>query len=554
MNAFTILPSSGSPSLIESRALELLQFLGSRAPGFTLDQASEVIFATGIVPTDTVKSVSPRLRRELVRAGISIKHTHANEVSSRLLHGTSWHIAHRAMPGFLCVAAFLDDGQPTTCDWHDVAPQLIAAVNTWTERRSAPDFLHVRLSPTQFVIEAHMPDSTGNCGRLWPVASVRPIDETANEDWFQGLPHAVERLRRALEVNGGTLLDGVAAISVVNRSSPTLLCMPLPISVANAADSELVLLRSTAEQGIEFGYPIARGDELACWAELALLRKEIYAGAAFSLDEESGAWISGDTALTWEVHTLVRADSTPGLVRTGLSYGESKRLLKRFVKFGEGIGAALGPRPVKPFSALGDIPTTVRLDAVAVASALKAIGITWSSFIREIEELTLEIRDEIPFSIMLSLIDRLLPEDPNRWLARPRRKHLVTFGDANLLRALIARVDQVRCRIACELSDDIRAVVKDAVDDMSASIALRQRMLPVEPPLPDLVYEDDAAELALKLDALGLLAYAGTQPCFLKMPDSSAEGVLPYALGLSLYVEIDKHPGNEQPMSRSNQA
>jgi hypothetical protein len=132
----------------------------------------------------------------------------------------------------------------------------------------------------------------------------------------------------------------------------------------------------------------------------------------------------------------------------------------------------------------------------------------------------------------------------------------VTFGDANLLRALIARVDHVRCRIACEISDDIRAVVKDAVDDMSASIALRKGMLPVEPPLPDLVYEDDAAELALQLDAVGLLAYAGTQPCFLKVPaDSSVEGVFfPYALGLSLYLEITKHPGDEQQMSRSNQS
>ncbi len=65
-------------------------------------------------------------------------------------------------------------------------------------------------------------------------------------------------------------------------------------------------------------------------------------------------------------------------------------------------------------------------------------------------------------------------------------------------------------------------------------------------PLPSLVYGGDAQQLLGSLAELGLALWVGSMPLIAPIPEGTLpEGAFPYALGNSLFLDID-FPGSEQ--------
>ena len=85
-----------------------------------------------------------------------------------------------------------------------------------------------------------------------------------------------------------------------------------------------------------------------------------------------------------------------------------------------------------------------------------------------------------------------------------------------------------------------KATIKEAIEQLSGSLLLRLGAMPMDEPLPDLVYGSDGEELRATLDDLNLVAYVGVMPHLRKVPqvDDTSSDLYPYALGHSLFLEI----------------
>ena len=104
------------------------------------------------------------------------------------------------------------------------------------------------------------------------------------------------------------------------------------------------------------------------------------------------------------------------------------------------------------------------------------------------------------------------------------------------------RIHHVRYALAGSLDPAQRGVVREAVENFTASLALRNGTLPVEPQLPDFVYAGDGEELRMALADAGMVMSAGLMPFLKPIPQEQHEAwphLSPYAFGTSLYLAID---------------
>jgi hypothetical protein len=216
-----------------------------------------------------------------------------------------------------------------------------------------------------------------------------------------------------------------------------------------------------ADNELDTGYEIARGDEMTCWYQFELAIKD-HRSEDVTIDEEYGAWHVGVGRYVWQLSTLRPKEIIPGLMIHELGFDESQRLLRRY-KHAKRVfgGRIVRQAQTKRLEYLGSVPETYRVDLHKLLLAMSKAGLTWETYCAETGE-SVPMEPHLPVGFVLSLLERLNLEDPNAVFARPTRAELARVEDDKLLRTLLPRVDHVRYRLARAASGEVQAARIDA--------------------------------------------------------------------------------------------
>lgn len=531
-----------TPLSPEQQATALWMFVHLKIPRFTTEVALEVVKRLAQQDGETPKALAKRLKAELRAKGINLKHTAALQAASRLLGFESWYAAKPSEAKLKLITVGPSGGERLVETWQDLAPLLCGACDEFLAERPSQLF-QVRFAPASMMVSAAVADEhKPGHPQAWPVLVVNPVREEAG--WLDDAPAALERLRRHLEQSGRAVLDGIAVLHLCDayktRGVVGMLQAP---SAADACNSELILLR--ADNELDTGYEIARGDEMTCFAQFDLAIKD-HANEEVTIDEEYGAWHVGKGRYVWQLSTLRPKETVPGLMIHELGYDFSERLLTRY-KLVKRVfaGRLVYQEHTKRLEYLGSLPETWRMDLHKLLHAMKDAGLTWESYCAEVGD-DQPLKPELPIGFVFTLLERLNLDDPNKLFARPTRSELARVDDDKLLRTLLPRVHHVRYRLARGASAEIQAAVREAIEELSSSMLVQQSqaqggLIDPKDPLPYLVFAGDGEELRGKLADHGLVMHAGVMPLLRPTRGviDSSPNVAPFAVGYSLYLDID---------------
>ena len=543
VTAFT----DANPPSEQFQAISLWTFVHLKTPRFTSEAALDVVRHLRPVVGEDPKHLAKRLRKSLLEHGIALKHVNALDAAARLLGHTDWHAASRAQPkATLKLTPMADAAEELFADWRQLAPRLCAWCDAWLQEKGGKVFA-ARFGPGYAMLSVPTPKEDGPAGSMdeLPLLMLNPVGDA--EHWLQDAPAAFETLRRHLEESGQAVLDGVAVLQLCNRYSQGVLdhlpSIPQAVRPTDACNSELVLLREDDELMPGSGYEIARGDELTCWSQLHLAIKD-HKSEEITLDD--GAWRIGGGRYVWQLSTIHPKDFVPGLVVTMLSETDSEKLLRRYKLVQRVLSNSFRHHEVtKRLQYLSGPSDSYRVDLHRLLLTLNEVGLTWEGFCQE-TGMPQAMVPELPVGFVMSIIERLKPKDPNRFFALPSRAELTRADDDSLLRTLLPRIDIVRYRIVRGVSDEVRQTVREAIDEFGTSIRMQAltasgQLTNPDDPLPYLVYAGDGEELRLKLEAEGLVMYAGVMPHLFtteglveKLPNMWS-----YAFGHSLFLDVD---------------
>lgn len=491
------------------------------------------------------------MRKEPSAKGVNVKHQAALQVAARLLGFESWYAAKESSARLKITTVGPSGGEKLVESWHELAPKLCVACEDFLLERPARVF-QVRFGPAYMMLSAQViADDKPEQPQSWPLLVINPLRQDSN--WLEAAPPALEYLRRYLEQGGRAVLDGVAVLQLCNaykaRPGSAWLHSPDP---SDACNSELILVR--ADHELDPGYELARGDEMTCWYQFELAIKD-HKSEEIIVDEEYGAWHVGAGRYIWQLSVLRPKEIIPGLMIHELAFDESERLFKRYMLAKRIVGSRLARQEqTKRVEFLGSVPESYRIDLHKLLLAMNKIGLSWESYCAEIGE-TVPLEPHLPVGFVLALLERLNLEDPNSVFARPTRSELFQVEDDKLLRTLLPRVDHVRYRLCRGVSAEIQGAVREAIEELSSSMFVRQaqalgQLTDPKDPMPYLVFAGDGEELRLKLAEHGLVMYAGVMP-FLRSTKGvieQRENMWPFALGHSLYLDIDLY---ETPSNRA---
>lgn len=522
-----------------AQALSLWTFIHFKIPQFTSESALEVVETVAPQPEEDLKGLAKRLRRELANRGIHLKHVHALNAAALLSGHDSWYSArsNAPEPRLRLTPVSEAEGQ-LYAGWQELAQPLCAICDAAISKSGAR-VIQVKFGSTFVMFGVPLENETAAVKHieLTPIAFVNPVGDASS--WLDGFPAILERLRRFLEECGRAILDGVAVLQLCDRPVPQV-PSPQPVRLTDAGNSELVLLRE--DNGID-SYEIARGDELTCWSQLELA--EDYRD--FEVVFNEGAWLVSGGRYVWQLVTLHPNDHVPGLVTSTLSTRESEVLLRRYKMAKQLLSGPLQHHEVtKRVQYLSEPSDRWRVDIHRLSLAMDKAGLRWEDHCTEIggDE---AISFGLPIGLVVSLLEQLDLPDPNIIFTRPSRAELAPVNDDELLRALLPRIDHVTYRIPSDLTKDIEADVREAVEEFATSIQLQKHaeagLFRLEGnPLPYLVYAGDGEELRLKLDSHDLVMYAGVMPHLVGTDGitEKLDGPWPFALGNSLYIDIDR--------------
>lgn len=526
----------------EEQAAALWTFVHLKIPRFTTEVALEVVKRLAPHAGEPPKALAKRLKAELKAKGINLKHAAALQVAARLLGFENWYAAKSSGAKLTLTTVGPSGGERLAESWQELAPLLCAACDEFVRERPSRLF-QVRFDPKSMMVSAAMTDE-GKPGhpQSWPILVVNPVGPETG--WLDDAPAAMERLRRHLEQPGGAVLDGIAVLQLCEAyKARGIFGMPQAPSPADVCNSELVLLRAGHE--LDTGHEIARGDEMTCFAQFDLAIKD-HASGEVTLDEEYGAWHVGNGRYVWQLSTLRPKEIVPGLMIHELGYDFSERLLRRYKLVKRVFAGRLAYQEhTKRLEYLGALPETWRLDLHKLLHAMNDASLTWESYCAEVGE-DMPLKPELPIGFILTLLERLNVDDPNKLFARPMRSQLARVDDDKLLRTLLPRVHHVRYRLASGASAEIQAAVREAIEELSSSMLVQQsqsrgQLIDPKDPLPYLVFAGDGEELRGKLADLGLVMYAGVMP-LLRSTKGAVEqstNMAPFALGYSVYLDID---------------
>jgi len=522
-----------SPENLQATAAALWTFVHLKVPRFTSEAALQLVEGLHAQPHEDPKVLAKRLRKALSDAGVSLKHTAALDAASRILGRSSWHALNREpVTPKLKLTVVAQAPEELFSNWHDLAPRLAMWLETWQEVKATKVF-EIRFGSDFILVcaPASKKDSLAGETDMVPALSISPLGDL--KDWLTEAPAAFEMVRRRLEETEKAILDGVATLQVCGRNGPDGLAkqpdIPQPVTSEDACNSELVLMREDNEQFPGGGFEVARGDEMACWAQLELAFKDEVKGQLQEVSlEQEGAWRVGKGRYVWQLNTLHPEDYVPGQVHTLLTEAESEKLLRRYRLakriFGGKVKHHYVTKQLKYLSGPND---TYRVDLHRVFHALNDAGHDWDSFCSEtcIEQ---EKVPEVKVSFVMTLAEHLKLKDPNKLFASPPRAKLAKAVDDTLIRSLMPRVDFVRYRAPRDLTPEQAGGIRDAIEDFSASIRIQKlqqmgQFTNQNDPLPYLCYASDGEELRLKLEELGFEIYVGVMPHLISV---GADGIL----------------------------
>jgi len=510
-----------------------------KAPRFTTAAALQVVETLALEPSEDPKQLARRLRKELARFGVALKHVNAIKAAARLQGHRSWHhVSGSAEHAKLKAFGVLEDTERSAefASWAAAAETLA----DWAEaavRHTSLKVLELQVTDAYVMLSAPWvtADRGRKVGQALPVFVVNPLK--SSPAWLDGAAAAMETVRRRIEEPGLAVLEGSANLQFA-------------VSAPDAPNTELVLVQTPSEP--DAGFEIARGTEVTCWAQFDLARSD-RANASTEVRADGLAWWCGTDRFVWQVCTARADGPTPSTDYTQLGAAQVARLLHRYRiarrVMRDGIQQADMVKMLPLFSAMASV-FQVRPDRIR--SELAKVGRTWEDFARDMEDPP-ELSTTLPTSILLQLVGELKPANPNIFFASPPREHLVHVHDDKMLRSMIPQLDHVRFRLTPSADGALRATVKEAVEELYASMRLRKMTamgaIKSSEPLPDLVYSGDAQDLLDVLQQHGLTVFVGSMPYLVELPEQFRragmlkEGDLPepfpYALGNSLFLDID---------------
>jgi hypothetical protein len=532
--------TQGPNSLSASdQAAALWTFVHLKIPRFTTAAALNVVEALAPAPDEEPKLLARRLRKELERFGVALKHVNAIEAAVRLQGQRSWHGAERVPPrAGLKVFGVLEQAEKSAefGSWVNAAKTLA----DWAEaavRHSGLKVLELQVAENYVLLTAPWvtADKGRKVGQSLPVFLVNPLQ--GSPTWLDGAASALETVRRRIEETGLAVLEGLANLQCV-------------AAAVDAPNTELVLVQTPGEP--EAGFEIARGTEITCWAQFDLARAES-SDASTVVTAEGVAWRRGRDRFVWQVCTARADGPIPSVEYAQLGVHEVAHLLHRYRLarrvMRDGIQQA---DLVKMMPLFGAMASVFRVRPDRIRTELAKAGRTWEDFIRGVDDPP-ELSTVLPAGILLQLVGELRPSNPNIFFASPPREHLVHVHDDKMLRSMIPQLDHVRFRLTPSADDSLRATVKTAVEELYASMRMRKMtamgVIKSSEPLPDLVYSGDAQDLLDVLYENGLTVFVGSMPYLVEVPEEVRkagvfnEGALPepfpYALGNSLFLDID---------------
>lgn len=514
------------------QAANLWAFVHSKTPLFPHRAALTVVQNLSPKGGEDLKGLAKRLRKELEKYHVMLPHTVALDAAAKLTGFKDWFEAAKKLETNkrLTGVRFLDKTLTETSftDWAALKPWMCEVCEECHATTGASLF-EVKLGAKYLILArpVTVAEEAGPRVRSDPLLVVSP-KEAGSANWLHGAEQALEALRRRLEETGKATLDGVAV---------TLLCD----NMTDALNSELVVMQS--EHELDLGFEVARGDEVECWAQMELASKSHGDDAQF--DAASGAWRLGGRRFTFDVATIRPNEYIPGLRVKGLSEPESGKLFRRYRLLKQRVAGALPVRQVtKNFDALGAPAESYRVDLHRLLLEMDKKGLTWEGYCEQFGE-EVAMKPRLPTGFLLALLEFLALKDPNVVFARPTRSELALAQDDQLLRSLLPRVNHVRYRTTTGLAGEVKDAVKEAIEELSSSMVVRQMtagtgFFAAADVLPHLVYAEDANELLWTLKNHGLVAYVGVLPHL--TPTDMMKDVpnsVPFAFGLSVYLDID---------------
>ncbi|MEO8388014.1 hypothetical protein [Polaromonas sp.] len=546
----------------EVQAAALWTFVQLKAPRFSFDDALDVVNELKLREGEDPRTVAQRLRKTLQARRIAFKHTHALHAASRLAGYSSWHTNEHADTPRLRFTT-LDRSEGLTPEslqmgefksWDGLATEL----RRWTDQLYARGQLPLGVLALKFAdgsvhFSTPVPpdkDSPNQQAQFWPLATVTPL--LGKDGWLEDAPPALEKLRRHLEENGQAVLDGYAVLHLC-ASTADHKGIPGSVGIADAVNTELVLIREDDENDPHAGYEIARGDELTCWhqLELSLRNDTTDETPVMSItvpDEGNGAWFVNGIRYVWVLETLKPHEYVPGRVHRFLGILDCVRLLRRYrlTKRIHG-GTFKHHEQTKNIGYLSGVPETYRVDLHFLLHLLKAANLTAEGYFEKFGVEPLPMQDRLPVGFVFQLLQNLKVEKPNLMFAKPNISEMERVDDDGLLRALMPRIDSVRSGVLPRgLEEERVKELHKALEDFGSS--LRVRMMTAgngqqtEKELPYLLYASEAEQLRTTVQDLGLTMYAAVMPNLLStkglVPDSP--DAWPWALGHALFVRFER--------------
>lgn len=524
------------------RAQGLWAFLRKPFPTLTLTDAQDILKELAPADSDSARPLASRLRQVLMRRRLHIKHTAALHAATLVLQGAGWFESRQGALLHTLKLLDLSGQEENLTDWGHAAAKLVEVSGAWMERNPGVVAFQLSCNPVALVL-ASLDLSARDKNRDWPATPIAVINPLRHDDhWMRGAGCALEHLRRYLEETKTAMLNGATILQCCDRSVPSFLGGS-PITAADALNTELVLMREDSADFPEQSFEIVRGDELVCWAQFDKALDDFKERPVSILVDDDGGWVCGNARFAWQLVTLKPQDFVPGLATRNVAVRESKQLLRRYRIAKLVLGRELPwRRGGRQLHYLDGQVSVCRVNLHQLGRALKDADLSWEGYCSEIGQPGRQLTPELPLEIVLPLVERLALAEPNSIFARPSRSQLTYGGSDEVMRALLPRVNHVRYRTCPGLSSETQEALREAVSELSTSILLRHGAFIVEEdPLPDMVYTSDGEEFVAKLEKLGLTAYVGVMPHFMKIPPDAKipPDSWPYAFGRSLFLDID---------------
>lgn len=526
------------------QAAALWTFVHLKVPRFTSQSALEVVSELLPPVVRDVKPLAKRLRHALAQRGVCIKHEAALQAASRLLGYDSWHGARRAGATeslkFMTILGQRNSDELLP-NWASATRRILQVCEEHL-RQGSERLFHVSVSCASLCLTVR--DGPGRV----PLAVINPAI-LGTPSWHVGLLGALETVRRNLEETCKGVLDGLAVVQQCEERRA--LAEPgVPGPIGDLSNSELVLKR--ADDVRDEGFEVARGDEVACWAQFEKATDS--SDPAVTLDEQ-GAWMTQRGRYVWELHTFTPLEPTPQLHVHVLATDAARRLLRRYHLAKKVLRKRLVPQEnIKSIECLRDAPEAVRVNLPRLLAEMQDQSLTWHAHVSETGQDVAQ-GELLPLGFVFGLLERLGVTEPHRYLAPPPRDTLVRVLDGKLLQALMPRVFHVRYLFRAKLDEEGKAKVRGAVEEFASSLRLFHLQaggcfLSSENQLPHLAWSSDAEELLMKFEEFGLVVSAGVMPHLMmhKLEPTQLEQlhafsdtkIWPFSFAYSLYLDLSE--------------